>query len=120
MAIIRNIEIDGKQVPFKASAAIPRIYRLKFGRDIFADMNKLIDLTEGGDPGASTLDNFSLELFEDIAYTMGKYADPTQPDTVEDWLDQYSAFSIYTILPQLVALWQLNSETQVEGKKNGA
>ena len=27
MSMIQKIEIDGKQVPFKASAAIPRIYR---------------------------------------------------------------------------------------------
>ena len=26
MSLIKNLEIDGKQVPFKASAAIPRIY----------------------------------------------------------------------------------------------
>ena len=34
MSMIQKIEIDGKQVPFKASAAIPRIYRIKFHRDI--------------------------------------------------------------------------------------
>ena len=28
MSLIKNLEIDGKQVPFKASAAIPRIYRI--------------------------------------------------------------------------------------------
>lgn len=26
MSIVKKVEIDGKQVPFKASAAIPRIY----------------------------------------------------------------------------------------------
>lgn len=35
MGIRKEIEIDGKMVAFKASAAIPRIYRLKFQRDIF-------------------------------------------------------------------------------------
>lgn len=30
-----------EQYKFKSSAAIPRIYRLKFGRDIFVDMQKL-------------------------------------------------------------------------------
>ena len=29
MSLKRTIEIDGRQVPFKASAAIPRIYRMK-------------------------------------------------------------------------------------------
>ena len=31
---MKKIEIDGKAVAFKASAAIPRIYRIKFQRDI--------------------------------------------------------------------------------------
>lgn len=39
MSLINNLEIDGKQVPFKASAAIPRIYRIKFGRDIYKDLS---------------------------------------------------------------------------------
>ena len=30
MEIRKDIEIDGQMVAFKASAAIPRIYRLKF------------------------------------------------------------------------------------------
>ena len=34
MALTKTIEIDGKEVTFKASAAIPRIYRVKFNRDI--------------------------------------------------------------------------------------
>ena len=34
MAITKKIEIDGQQVDFRASAAVPRLYRIKFGRDI--------------------------------------------------------------------------------------
>ena len=30
MAVTKKIEIDGKEVEFKASAAIPRMYRIKF------------------------------------------------------------------------------------------
>ena len=37
MAIQKNITIDGIEVPFKASAAVPRLYRLKFRRDIYQD-----------------------------------------------------------------------------------
>ena len=37
MAIQKNITIDGIEVPFKASAAVPRLYRLKFRRDIYKD-----------------------------------------------------------------------------------
>ena len=41
MALTKKIQIDGKEVVFRASAAIPRIYRLKFGRDIFKDLMEL-------------------------------------------------------------------------------
>ena len=37
----KTITINGTAVEFKSSAAIPRMYRLKFGRDIFVDMNRL-------------------------------------------------------------------------------
>lgn len=41
MSMIKQIEIDDKQVSFKASAAIPRIYRMKFQRDIYKDLKAL-------------------------------------------------------------------------------
>ena len=41
MAIQKNIIIDGIDVPFKASAAVPRLYRLKFRRDIYQDFAAL-------------------------------------------------------------------------------
>ena len=44
---------------------------------------------------------FSLEMFENIAYIMAKHADPSIPDSPEEWLDNFSTFSIYQILPQL-------------------
>lgn len=41
MGMTRKIEIDGKEVLFKASAAILRIYRVKFQRDIYKDLSAL-------------------------------------------------------------------------------
>ena len=34
----KTIEIDGRPVTFRATAAIPRLYRLRFHRDIMQDM----------------------------------------------------------------------------------
>lgn len=48
MSMIQKIEIDGKQVPFKVSAAIPRIYRIKFHRDIYKDLDALGKAVENG------------------------------------------------------------------------
>lgn len=118
MGMTRKIEIDGKEVAFKASAAIPRIYRLKFQRDIYKDIAQLEKSLGDNDEEASNLDLFSLEMFENIAFIMAKHADPTIPDEVEDWLDEFNTFSIYQVLPQLIELWGMNIKTDAEAKKN--
>ena len=69
---------------------------------------------------ASTLDTFSLEMFENIAYVMAKHADANIPDTAEEWLDGFNTFSIYQVLPQLIELWGLNVQTDVSAKKTSS
>lgn len=118
--MIRNIEIDGKQVPFKASAAIPRIYRMKFQRDIYKDLRALEKSVGDNSEESSNLDMFSLEMFENIAFVMAKHADASIPNTPEEWLDGFNTFSIYQVLPQLIELWGLNVQTDIESKKNFA
>ena len=119
MALTKTIDIDGQQVTFRASAAIPRIYRNRFHRDIYKDLRDLQKSVDGENPEDSSLDSFSLELFEDISYIMAKHADPAGvPDSPDEWLDQFATFSIYQVLPEIIELWGLNVQTQVDSKKN--
>lgn len=120
MAVTKTIEVDGKEVQFRASAAIPRLYRNKFHRDIYKDLNELQKGIDESNAESSNLDTFSLELFENIAWLMAKHQNPDVPDTPEDWLDQFNTFSIYEILPQIIELWGLNVEQQVESKKTSS
>ena len=76
MAVTKKIEIDGKEVIFKASAAVPRLYRIKFGRDIYKDLRQLEKSVGENDEDNSNLDLFSLEMFEDLAWLMARHADP--------------------------------------------
>ena len=120
MGLNKTIEIDGKQVLFKASAAIPRIYRIKFHRDVYKDLAALEKAVGKNAEENSNLDMFSLEMFENIAYIMAKHADPSIPDTPEEWLDNFNTFSIYQVLPKIIELWGLNVQTDVQSKKNFA
>ena len=120
MRLTKTIEIDGKQVPFKASAAIPRIYRIKFHRDVYKDLAALEKAVGKNAEENSNLDMFSLEMFENIAYIMAKHADPSIPDSPEEWLDNFNTFSIYQVLPKIIELWGLNVQTDVQSKKNFA
>ncbi len=119
MALTKTITIDGQEVTFKASAAIPRIYRLRFHRDVYRDLAALQKAMEGADPENSSLDNLSLEIFENIAYVMAHHADPDNvPKTPEEWLDGFNTFSIYQVLPEIIDLWGLNTRQDVVAKKN--
>ena len=121
MAVTKKIEIDGQEVEFRASAAVPRMYRIKFGRAIYKDLRQLETSVGENDEDASGLDLFSLEMFENIAFIMAKHASPdTVPSEPDEWLEQFNTFSIYQILPQLIELWGLNVQTQVEARKNFA
>ena len=110
------IEIDGKEVKFRATAAIPRLYRIKFGRDIMKDMQDIQKAMEKSDKEPIPMK--MLEVFENVAYLMAKHANPAmEAKTVEDWLDGFDTFSIYIVFPQLLELWRANNQTLVSPKK---
>ena len=114
----KKVMIGDREVTFRSSASIPRLYRLKFRRDIFRDLTRLEqsykDRTEEGDQ----LEIEDLEIFENVAYIMALHADPTIPGTIDEWLDQFEMFSIYQILPEILELWGSNLFTDVNAKKN--
>ena len=130
----KDIEIDGKICHFKTSAAIPRMYRIKFKRDLFVDMDKLrIDVeqqekkkeearkaaeADGREyTETSELSITSLEVFENIAFMMHKHGDPEQPNDIDEWLEQFETFDIYTILPEILEMWQQENATTSLAKK---
>ena len=118
MAIKKTITVDGIEVPFKASATLPRLYRAKFRKDIFKDFSALKNSVDESDENNSGLGIESLEVFENIAWTMAKHADPEHvPDDPNDWLEQFNTFSIYEVLPKLIELWGLNIQSTAESKK---
>jgi hypothetical protein len=113
-----EILIDGKKVKFRATAAVPRLYRIKFRRDIIQDMATVKKALESKEKGASSLPLEALDLFENMAYIMAKHADKDKvPESPNEWLEGFSAFSIYKIFPVLLALWDGNIETIETVKK---
>ena len=106
------IKIDGKDVKFKATANTPRLYRLKFRRDMLQDMAKLAKQYTDGE-----FEIPELTVFENVAYIMALQADARLGE-VSDWLDDFKIFDIYQILPRLLELWGMNMESTAESKKN--
>lgn len=85
--------------------------------EIHKDLDALGRAVGNGDEDSSHLDMFSLEMFENIAYIMAKHADSSIPDSPEEWMDEFSTFSIDQMLPKIIELWWLNVQMTVESKK---
>ena len=114
----KTIKIGSKEILFKSSAAIPRLYRIKFRRDIFQDFMQLEKEFKKNKGGKGSMSIPSLEIFENVAYLMSKHADPTQPNNVDEWLSQFEFLDIYTVLPEILKLWNLDNQTLSRSKKN--
>lgn len=130
MTEIRTIKVGELDIPMRASALVPRLYRAKFGRDMMRDLLNLRnkfkraakdenadgdDNTDGGDSG---FDEIDLTIFENVAWMLAKHADPTVPSEPDDWLDSIPGIlSIYEALPQILALWSDNLKTTSSPRK---
>lgn len=114
----KTVKVGEKEVTFRSSATIPRLYRIKFKRDIFKDLSKLEKSYKGKKEEGSSFEIEDLEIFENVAYIMAYHADHSIPDNIDDWLDQFEMFSIYEVLPEILELWGTNLITDVESKKN--
>lgn len=125
--MVEILNIDGKEVKMRASALIPRIYRFRFGRDMIQDMNslrkawkKVTELPEDATEEEKEEAQFSvmdLTIFENVAYVMAKHGDPSTPDSIDEWMDQFELFSIYEVLPEILKLWNLNTAQTSTPKK---
>lgn len=125
--MVKTLNIDGKEVKMRASALIPRIYRFRFGRDMIQDMTslrkawkKVTELPEDATEEEKEEAQFSvmdLTIFENVAYVMAKHGDPSTPDSIDEWMDQFELFSIYEVLPEILKLWNLNTAQTSSPKK---
>ena len=106
----KNIHIDGRDVPFTASAATAIYYRNRFNEDLIRDFKKLSD-------NGVALSTDVIETFSRLAYIMAKQANSTIPDAVDEWLDTFNVFPIEEIFPQISELWALSLGTTVVPKK---
>lgn len=114
----KTVNIDGKEVKFRATARTPRLYRVIIGRDMIQDMNRLMKAYERKKKDDDELDVVDLQIFEDVAYAMARHANPDiEERTADEWLDTFNVFSIYEVLPHILELWALNTKQTSQPKK---
>ena len=114
----KEIVIDGRTVVFRATAAVPRLYRIKFRRYIMQDMKEIDSAVKSAENGDGNIPMRLLEVFENVAFIMAKHGNPEMKESSpEEWLDTFDTFSIYSIFPELMDLWRANNESLADIKK---
>lgn len=61
-----------------------------------------------------------MTILENVVYAMNKHADKTQPDTVDEWLEQFedeSALSVPEVFSAVLDIWNHEQETTSEERK---
>lgn len=101
----RTITIDDQEVTFVATAKTPLLYKQWTGADLFLDLNKL-----------QSEQSIALEVFSRLAYVMARQADSGIGD-MDEWLDGFGMFSLYSALPQLADMWSVEMQSTSVPKK---
>lgn len=119
--MVKEIEIGGKKIKFKSSAAVLYQYRQQYGSDLMLDMAKIESSLKKNADGTSSLPVDSLLIFERMAYLFAKQADPDGvPDLIEEWLDQFETFDIFQVFPELISMWAGENQSMSKLKKKNA
>lgn len=122
----RIVQIDGKPVRLRATAALPRLFRATYGKDFFSEIQKIskdsdkkADKKAEDDDESDEIDGAALETLENLTYLMARSADPDNiPPTIDAWLDSIAdPTAILSIAPDVIALYLGNAKTTANPKK---
>ena len=109
----RVINISGREQVLRANALLPRKYRHIFGRDLIADMNKLVESYKKSDKK-----DLDVEIFENLTWLMLREGGENVGGSPEEWLASVDdVLAIYEVLPVVVELWVSNQKTTAIAKK---
>lgn len=107
--------IDGRQVKFKSTGAFLLRYKAQFKRDALQDLLKLEGAIDKKNQ-IKDIDALDLEVLYNMVWTLAKVADPSIPPPME-WLDEFSAFPIMEILPEVIDMITGCLTSTVKSKK---
>ena len=96
----KTIKIDGRDVTFKSTGALPKRYKMQFQRDFFTDLISMEGAVSKKDASTNDIRKINFDVFYDIAWTLAKTADNAIPDPLT-WLDGFETFPIIEIMPEL-------------------
>lgn len=123
-------KIFGTDHKLKMSAATPRIYRAKFGKDVIVQMDAMYerlsnegkkkdeekkDEEKKGDSVSFTPEE--LEMMENLIFVCNRQAEPEQPEDIFEWLASYEIGAITGTYGTIMKMWEDNLHQTSTSKK---
>lgn len=123
-------KIFGTDHKLKMSAATPRIYRAKFGKDIIVQMDAMYerlsnegkkkdeekkDEEKKGDSVSFTPEE--LEMMENLIFVCNRQAEPEQPEDIFEWLASFEIGAITGTYGIIMKMWEDNLHQTSRSKK---
>jgi hypothetical protein len=110
----KTITISGRSVTFRKTGGTALRYKRQFGRELFAEIGKMVDLYADfqkieqfiTDKSAKTsamaklVASMETDFLYDILYIMAQQADPSITDQIE-WLDSFERFDVWSVFGQV-------------------
>lgn len=124
-------KIFGTDHKLKMSAATPRIYRAKFGKDVIVQMDAMYERlsNEGKKKDEEKKDeekkddsvSFTpeeLEMMENLIFVCNRQAEPEQPEDIFEWLASFEIGAITGTYGTIMKMWEDNlNQTSTSKKK---
>lgn len=118
-------KIFGTDHKLKMSAATPRIYRAKFGKDIIVQMDAMYErLSNEGKKKGEEKKNDSvsftpeeLEMMENLIFVCNRQAEPEQSEDIFEWLASYEIGAITGTYGTIMKMWEDNLHQTSTSKK---
>ena len=119
-------KIFGTDHKLKMSAATPRIYRAKFGKDIIVQMDAMYERLdneakkkkdEGKKDDSTSFTPEELEMMENLMFVCNRQAEPEQPEDIFEWLASFEIGAITGTYGTIMRMWENNLHQTSTSKK---
>lgn len=122
-------KIFGTDHKLKMSAATPRIYRAKFGKDIIVQMDAMYERLgneakkkkdEEKKDDSTSFTPEELEMMENLMFVCNRQAEPEQPEDIFEWLASFEIGAITGTYGTIMKMWEDNLHQTSTSKKKTA
>lgn len=112
----KTIMIGDVPVALKATAATRYKYEAQFGRKLMKDLNLALGELKSVESSDDKSVDAAYDTINRLLYTMAKQANPSIPDDMVEWLDEFDSFPYEDFANDVITFWYSSMQTTVAPK----